>query len=196
MEVWLGTRNSNKCQEIRNILKGRGFNFKDLEASLGDIWYEEGESFRENARIKARSVREVLGDVNVLSEDSGLIIPVLNGEPGIYSARYGELLGGLSEGEVNELIVKRMEGLSGEDRRAYFKSVCVLILEGGEELIGEGEFHGQIWNEVKGGYGFGYDSIFYDNEREKTYGEMSFEEKNERSHRMGALKELMKKIMK
>lgn len=187
--IVFATGNAGKMREIRLILAdlGRGILSMREAGFEGDI-VEDGVTFRENAELKARAVWEKTGGI-VLADDSGLVIDYLNGEPGVYSARYlGE---DTSYTVKNRTLIERMEGAEGSERSARFLCDIAAILPDGSVLHTEAAMEGLIAAEPAGNGGFGYDPILYLPEYGKTSAELTIEEKNKISHRGKAL-ELMK----
>jgi len=184
--IVLATQNSHKIAEIQKILPE---NFKLI--SLGDIGFdrklqETGKSLKANALQKMQQVA-VPYDVDVIADDTGLEVEALNGAPGVYSARYaGE--NATYEDNVQKLL-SEMRGK--ENRNARFRTVVAMSL-GNKEYVVEGEVKGKITTEPRGTNGFGYDSVFVPEGYDKTFAEMSDEEKNAISHRANALKKLNK----
>jgi XTP/dITP diphosphohydrolase len=152
---------------------------------------EDGKTFAENALIKARTVCKACGEVT-MSDDSGLEIDALGGEPGIYSARYmGE---DTSYHIKNMNLVERLEGVPDEKRTARFVCAIACVFPDGRELICRETFEGRIGYEEKGENGFGYDPIFYVPEKGCYSAELSPEEKNAISHRGKALRAMRAKL--
>ena len=184
--IIFATGNEGKMREIREILKELGvpvMSMKEAGVSL-DI-DENGKTFRENAEIKARAVWEKTGGI-VLADDSGLEVDFLGGEPGVYSARY---MGEDTSYEIkNREIIRRLEGVNGQERSARFVCVIAAVLPDGRILEAYGTMEGQIAMEPAGTGGFGYDPILYLPEYGKTGAQLSMEEKNEISHRGKALR--------
>lgn len=188
----LASNNEHKLKEFREILNDREI------LSLKDInFYEDieenGSTFEENCLIKARTIAKYLKEKGlnyvVLADDTGLCVDALNGEPGIFSARYA---GGHGNNQANrELVLKNLQGK--KDRSAHFKCVIVEVKPDGKELIVEGRTNGRILEEERGDKSFGYDCIFYSDDLGKAFGEASAEEKNSVSHRGRALESLLKK---
>ena len=191
--VIFATGNEGKMKEIRLILADMGMEIISMKEAGADLdIVEDGMSFGENAEIKARAVWKATGDM-VLADDSGLVIDYLNGEPGIYSARY---LGEDMSYEVkNRVILERMEGAEGDERSARFVSAIAAVLPDGRVLHTEGVVEGVIAKEAAGDGGFGYDPIFFLPEFGMTSAEIPIELKNEISHRGKAL-EAMKEVLK
>lgn len=154
---------------------------------------ENGTSFEENALIKAREVCRLAGEM-VLADDSGLEIDYLNGEPGIYSARYmGE---NTSYRVKNKNLMERLEGVPNEKRTARFVCAIAAVFPDGKELVVRGTVEGIIGYEERGENGFGYDPIFYLPERGLTTAELPPEEKNSISHRGNALRKMKELLEK
>lgn len=196
--VVFATSNKGKLREIREILKG----FADEVVALEDIGFtgdieETGKNFEENARIKAvtahkwiKSVTK-LENVIVMADDSGLEIKCLNGEPGVYSARY---LGDVSYAEKSKVLINRVNE-AGTDRLARYVCSIVAVLPNGDILNAEEYLNGEIARKPSGDGGFAYDPIFYIPELGKTAAELSVEEKNAISHRGKALRAMRDKLI-
>lgn len=188
------TGNENKMVEIREILGDLPLEILSMkQAGIRADIEENGTSFEENALIKAREVCRLAGEM-VLADDSGLEIDYLNGEPGIYSARYmGE---NTSYRVKNKNLMERLEGVLNEKRTARFVCAIAAVFPDGKELVVRGTVEGIIGYEERGENGFGYDPIFYLPERGLTTAELPPEEKNSISHRgnaMRKMKELLEK---
>ncbi|MBR5970042.1 MAG: RdgB/HAM1 family non-canonical purine NTP pyrophosphatase [Lachnospiraceae bacterium] len=190
MKIVLATANAHKMREISEIMAEAGFraDFRDMHAAgfAGDI-EETGTTFEENALCKARAVHTflkeqgTLEDAVVLADDSGLVIDALDGEPGIYSARYlGE---DTPHSEKNKDILRRMEGVPEEERTARFVCAVAAVFPDGKEEVLRRALEGQIAYESAGTNGFGYDPIFFLPERGCTNAELTPEDKNSISHR-------------
>lgn len=181
----LASGNKGKIAEIGEMLPEFSvIGYKD--AGLDFEIEETGATFYENALIKAKAVSEALG-LPALADDSGLCVDALNGEPGVYSARYS---GNGSVANMNKLLEK-MKGIT--DRRAKFVSSVVLYTKD-KVYEGVGETFGEILTEKRGDKGFGYDPIFYSYDLKKSFGEATDEEKNSVSHRARALENLNERI--
>lgn len=187
--IVLASNNKNKIKEFREI-------FSDYNIlSLNDIGFndeieETGETFLENAFIKAKTIHLFLKDKNldydVVSDDSGLCVEALNGAPGVYSARYA---GG--HGNDDENIKKLLKELEVKDnRKAYFICSIVLYKSNGRYYDVEGKTHGTIANKKIGDDSFGYDPVFLSDDLGKTFGQASADEKNKVSHRGRAINQL------
>jgi XTP/dITP diphosphohydrolase len=189
--ILVATNNQNKLAEIVSILAGPGLNFKSL-AGFGSIPApaEIGRTFRANALLKARYYFQQTG-LAVIADDSGLVVPALGGEPGIYSARYaGDRA---SYGDNNRKLLQRMSGLKGDLRRAHF--ICQMVyLDRDVCLSALGRTSGIITYRLRGRAGFGYDPLFYVPELGKTYAQLPARQKNAISHRFKALRNLSLKL--
>lgn len=190
-EVVFATKNKGKIKEIQAIL-GNEYIVKSME-EIGiniDI-IEDGKTFEENAIKKAVEIMNITNKI-VLADDSGLEIDYLDGEPGVYSARY---MGEDTPYEIkNNKILDILKDAEEEKRGARFISVIALAIPQKEPITTKGTIEGIIGYEIKGENGFGYDPIFYIPELKMTAAELSIEEKNKISHRGKALKQ-MKKIL-
>ena len=184
----LASGNKGKAREFEQMLEPLGYKIV-LQKDLGVIEPEEtGRSFIENALIKARAASDQTG-LMALADDSGLEVDQLNGEPGIYSARY---LGEDTPYSIkNANLIERLNGVPDEKRTARFVCAIAAVLPDGEELAVRAAVEGRIGYEEKGSHGFGYDPIFFVPEFGRTTAELTEEEKNKISHRGQALR-LMK----
>ena len=192
--IIFATGNEGKMHEIRQILGDMDVNILSMkEAGIAVDIIEDGTTFEENAIIKAKAIA-ALTDHIVLADDSGLEIDYLNGEPGIYSARYmGE---NTSYDVKNANLIGRLEGVEDERRSARFVCAIAAVLPDGEILTSLGTVEGRIAYEPKGGNGFGFDPIFYLPEYDCTTAQLSEEEKNSISHRGRALRSMKQKLEK
>ena len=186
------TGNQGKMKEIRAILGDIGEEIISMkEAGIDIDIVENGSTFEENAIIKAKAIMEVTGPL-VLADDSGLEVDALNKEPGIYSARY---LGEDTSYDIkNRDIIRRLEGVEGDDRSARFVCVIAAAFPDGEIVTTRGTIEGLITKEQLGENGFGFDPIVYVPEYGMTTGQMDPDLKNSISHRGKALT-AMKKIL-
>lgn len=184
MELVFATHNQHKIQEIQPLL-GTIVVLKSLnDIGCTDDIVENGDTFEANASIKSRFVAQHYG-LNCFADDSGLVVDALQGEPGIYSARYS----GSRDPRVNlELVLARMQGKM--NRAARFVSVLSLQLDGQEYLF-RGEVTGTIAQSHSGVEGFGYDPIFIPDGFDKSFSEMDLSQKNTLSHRSKALAQLL-----
>jgi XTP/dITP diphosphohydrolase len=192
-KIIFATGNEGKMREVREILADLGMEILSMkEAGVSMDIVEDGITFEENARIKARAVQKATGAL-VLADDSGLAVDYLNGEPGVYSARYmGE---DTSYVIKNKSIIDRLKGIEGSARSARFCCAIAAVFPDGSEAVTEGIIEGVIAESPSGEGGFGYDPIFYLPERGMTTAELSAEEKNSVSHRGNALRK-MKPLIK
>ena len=191
-KIIIATQNTGKIAEFKSLFKELGIEVLSLldYPNLADV-EETGTTFEENARIKAETIAKELKTL-VLADDSGLCIEALNGEPGVYSARYA---GTPSNSEKNiDKVLKELEGI--ENRRASFICCLALAYPDKESLIIEGRVDGHIVNERTGELGFGYDPIFFYPPYNQTFAQMGKDEKNKVSHRSLALKALLDKFPK
>ena len=191
--IVFATGNAGKIKEIRMIMEDTGMEVISMkDAGIRVDIEENGQSYEENALIKARAVAAFTKDI-VMADDSGLEIDYLNKEPGIYSARY---LGEDTPYSVkNANLINRLEGVPDEERTARFVCAIAAVLPDGRELTTLATIEGRIGYEEKGANGFGYDPIFYVPQFDKTTAELTEEEKNQVSHRGKAL-QLMKEDLK
>ena len=194
MKLIFATGNQNKMREIRQIFGDLPMEILSMkEAGVEAEVVEDGTSFEENSLIKARAIHEATGAL-VLADDSGLCIDALNGEPGIYSARFmGE---DTSYDIKNAELIKRVEGVEEEKRTARFVCAVAAVLPDGREKVVRGTMEGLIAHEPAGENGFGYDPIFFLPEYGKTSAEISPEEKNAISHRGKALRMMREELEK
>ena len=192
MKIIFATGNQGKLREVRAIVADLGIEVESMKDAGIDVdIVEDGKTFAENALIKARTVCKACGEVT-MSDDSGLEIDALGGEPGIYSARYmGE---DTSYHIKNMNLVERLEGVPDEKRTARFVCAIACVFPDGRELICRESFEGRIGYEEKGENGFGYDPIFYVPEKGCYSAELSPEEKNAISHRGKALRAMRAKL--
>ena len=193
MKVVLASKNRHKLVEISKITEKFDIELV-LQSELGvDIDVEEnGTSFEENSLIKAKAVMEATG-LPALADDSGIAVDALNGEPGIYSARYG-FDDSLDDWGRLLLLLKNTEHVPDGHRQAQFVCVITMVTPDGQIIQARGEIHGELLRQAKGENGFGYDPIFYYPPMGKTTAEMSPEEKNHVSHRANALKVFYEKL--
>ncbi len=183
----IASGNKNKLREIAEIFTQ--FEVVSQKEMGFDVDVEEtGETFTENALIKARAAAQALGCA-ALADDSGLCVEALGGAPGVYSARYCGYHG--SDKENRDLLLKNMQGI--ENRRAWFTCSVVLVYPDGRELVAEGHTYGKILTEEQGEGGFGYDCLFESEDLKKSFGLATAEEKNKVSHRYRALMSLLEK---
>ncbi len=194
-KIIFATANQDKLREIQAIMSGLDCDIITMkEAGFDGGIVEDGNTFQENAEIKARTVWAATGGI-VLADDSGLVIDYLNGEPGVYSARYLE---GTPYEEKNRILIGRLAGARGEERSARFVCDIAAVLPDGRVIHAEAAMEGLIAETPAGSGGFGYDPILYLPEYGKTSAELPMEEKNRISHRGKALvqmAELLKNVL-
>ena len=190
--VILATNNDNKLREIREMLADSDIQVISLkEAGIIKDVEETGNTFKENALIKAKEICAMTGEP-VLADDSGLEVDYLDGAPGIYSSRFmGE---DTPYAEKNKAIIEKLKDAKEGERGAAFRCVMALVFPDGREFFTEGKMEGIIAQEPKGENGFGYDPIVYLPEYGRTSAQLSPEEKNAISHRGQALKKMVEII--
>lgn len=180
MDIIVATGNKNKIRELSQIMPEHRF-LTPADMNIDFDFEETGKTYYENAIGKAMCLHRMLGKP-VLAEDSGLSIPALNGEPGIYSARYGMTNGvKLSDPEKNQLVLTKLE--NEKDRRAFFVCCMVLVFNEYRHFTIQETMEGVIADKPYGENGFGYDPILYHTGVKKTAAQMTPEEKNALSHR-------------
>ncbi len=187
-KIVFATGNAGKMREIRMILADADVEVLSMkDAGIDPDIVENGSTFAENALIKARACAKLTG-MMALADDSGLVVDYLNGEPGIYSARYmGE---NTSYHIKNHNLIERLDGVPDEKRTARFVCAIAAVLPDGTELVTEGTMEGRIGYEEKGENGFGFDPVFYVPEYGLTSAQMDAEQKNAASHRGKALRKM------
>ncbi len=193
-QVIVATNNAHKLSEIETALDFPGWEFAPLSTLEAYPEPEEdGETFEDNARIKARAAFEHGGRATV-ADDSGLVVDALDGAPGVHSSRYAGTHG--DDEANNAKLLEELAGVPDERRTARFVSVLVFIDEDGSETVARGTVEGRIGHELHGKGGFGYDPLFLPDEfgGEKTMAEVPMSEKNRISHRGNALRELRRKL--
>ncbi len=193
MKVVLASKNKHKLVEISQITQKFGFDLV-LQSELGvDIDVEEtGTTFEENSFQKADAVMRATG-LPALADDSGICVDALNGEPGVYSARYG-FDESLDDWGRLELLLKNTEHVPDGQRQAKFVAVITMVTPEGQVIQARGEIRGELLRAPVGDHGFGYDPIFYYPPMGKSTAEMSPEDKNQVSHRANALKVFYDKL--
>ena len=188
MKIVLASNNSHKIEEFKKIL----LEYEIL--SLKDIGYlddidETGSTFEENALIKAKTIHDYLNnDYIVIADDSGLCCDSLNGEPGVYSARYA------SDHDIKKNRDVLIQNLEGKDHTAHFVCTIVVYYPDNNYKVFVGTTDGEIISEERGKTDFGYDCIFLSKDLNKTFGEASEEEKNSVSHRGRAINKMIKEL--
>lgn len=185
MKLVFATNNQNKLKEVKQLLPAAIELLSLNDIDCGDDINESGKTIRENAKIKSRYIYEKFG-MNCFADDTGLEVDAIGGRPGVYSARFAGPAC-RSEDNINKLLIE-LKGI--ENRKANFRTVISLIIDGKEEAF-EGVVNGVITNEERGSNGFGYDSVFMPEGFDMTFAEMSAQEKNEISHRGIAVNKLI-----
>jgi XTP/dITP diphosphohydrolase len=193
-KIIFATSNEGKMKEIREILKNLDIELLSLkDAGLNPDIEETGDTFEENAAIKAETVMKLTGEI-VLADDSGLEVDYLNKAPGVYSARF---MGEDTPYPIkNQYIIDQLAEAEGEERSARFVCVIACAFPEGETVTRRATIEGYIAEKISGTNGFGYDPIFYVPEFQCTTAELLPEQKNEISHRgkaLRAMKEVIKK---
>ncbi len=192
MKLLLASNNEKKLRELRDILAGLGHEVVSLrEAGIASDPEETGETFEENALIKARSACALSG-LPAVADDSGLAVDALGGAPGVRSARY--CLG--SDADRVAFLLKNMEGVPDGKRTARFVSAIACVFPDGKELSVRGECEGIILRAPRGDGGFGYDPVFYSPGEGLTFAQIPPERKNAISHRSRALFAFVKRLKK
>ena len=183
-EILIATHNNHKKEEIQQIL-GSDFKVKSLtDYGIYDEIIEDGNSFHDNAEIKAKYCFQKTG-IPSIGDDSGLVVDALDGRPGIHSARYA------SDHDFPKNIAKVLEEMEGvENRAAHFVTVMCYYDENGSCFF-EGKVFGNLLKENKGEKGFGYDPIFVPSDHDITFAEMNPQDKNKISHRKKAIDQLL-----
>ena len=185
-KIVVASHNKHKIEEIKAI-------FRDMEiismheAGFTDDVAEDGNSFKENAAIKAKTVCAAL-NMPVLADDSGLCVDALDGAPGIFSARFS----GGNDADNRALLLKKLDGVS--NRKAHFECAVCLCMPDGKVYFGEGATYGHILTAEEGNCGFGYDPLFFSDDLQKSFGLAREDEKNSVSHRYRALCDLRDKL--
>jgi XTP/dITP diphosphohydrolase len=182
MKFVIATHNPGKVVEFKRILEPMGIEVVTAELSEPE---ETGSTFSENAFIKAESACKETG-LPAVADDSGLCVDYLDGAPGIYSARFAP------QGQKRKKILSLLEGVPEEKRGAHFVSAVCAVFPNGDRIDAIGKCFGTIAFESRGENGFGYDSIFQ--QGDKTFGEISDEEKDARSHRGKAFEDFIEKL--
>ena len=182
MKYVIATHNKGKLVEFQRLLEPMGIEAVTMDISEPD---ETGRTFAENAFIKAEAACKETG-LPAVADDSGLCVDYLGGAPGIYSARFAE------PGKRRLTVLEKLKGVSEEQRGAHFVSSVCCVFPNGDKIEAEGKCFGSIAFESRGENGFGYDSIFQ--QGDVTFGELSAEEKDQRSHRGHAFAEFEKKL--
>ena len=195
MDAIVATNNMHKLAEIKLYLKDHFDNILSLKDANINIDIEEtGTTFLENSLIKAKTISKMTNMV-AIADDSGLCVDALNGDPGVYSARFaGEPCNDKNNNEKLLRELEKVNALSNDERCAHYTSVVVIYYPDDRYIFGEGKVDGHILKEYVGNGGFGYDPLFFCDELQKTFAQITMEEKNSVSHRARALEDVLKKI--
>lgn len=185
MELIIASQNQNKLVEFKKILGDKINLFSLSDIGLNQEIPENEKTIKKNAMFKAKFVNTQTGK-NVFADDTGLEIDSLNGEPGVYSARYSGL--DRNSDKNIELVLRKLKNKA--NRNSRFKTIISLIIDG-KSVNFEGVVEGKITEEKRGSNGFGYDPIFQPNGYSSTFGEMSLKEKNKISHRSIAINKMV-----
>lgn len=192
--IVLASNNKHKIREFKEIMKN--YNIVTMEEiGFHDEIVENGKTLFENSLIKSKTISKYLKEKGlnymVVADDTGLEVDALNGEPGVYSARYAS---DHNPDSCRKLVLKNMENITDPHRTAHFTCVVTLIKPDGTTIEAVGRVDGKILDHEVGNTNFGYDSIFYCTDLKKTFGECSDDEKNSVSHRGRAIENLLKKL--
>lgn len=194
MKMLAATNNQHKLEEISAILKELDIEIISMKQAGIEVEVDEtGDTFTANALLKAREIAK-LCHMAVISDDSGLEVFALDGQPGVKSARYSGVEGVEKDAKNNEKLLKNLEAVPAQDRGARFCSVIAAVFPDGKELVAEGYVYGKIGYEAKGSNGFGYDPLFIVDGYGMSMAEMSAETKNKISHRANALQNFVDKF--
>lgn len=193
MKIILASHNTGKLEEFRHLFSSTQYEMLSLADYCQEEAEETGLTFIENAILKARYGCEKTG-LPCIADDSGIVVPILNGAPGIYTARYAGVHGD-RQANVNKLL-HEMQNYPDEKRGAYFICVLVFMLNATDPspMIAEGRLYGIVTREEIGECGYGYDPVLFLPEKNCTVAELDFEEKNKVSHRAQAMKILLEKL--
>ena len=196
MEIWIGTTNKGKLSEFKMLIESKvpGIQIKSINEMPSYFQPpENGQTFLENARIKARSLKAMKSGQWVMAEDSGLEVVGLGGLPGIHSARYAGAKAQDSENVAKLLKMLQIKAVT--DRSARFLCTMVAFNPAGEEIILEGEIKGTIAKTPSGQHGFGYDPVFIPDGETQTLAQLGSGYKNQKSHRAAATRLLIEKLI-
>lgn len=194
MRIVAATKNRHKIEEIQAIAGEFGMDvISRADAGVPDIEVEEdGDTFEENSEKKAREIMELCGEITI-ADDSGLMVDALDGAPGVISARFAGEDG--NDLKNNEKLLKLLEDVPPEKRTARFVSVITMVYPDGGKIVARGECKGHMIYQPKGSNGFGYDPLFVPDGYDRTFAELTGEEKNRISHRAVALQNLRRKLL-
>jgi XTP/dITP diphosphohydrolase len=187
LKLLLATTNEGKIRELRRILDDAGYEVIGLGNLATDEELETGTTFEENALLKARYYHQVSG-LPTVADDSGIEVDALNGAPGVYSARYAGA--DATDLDRTKKLLEAIQEVPDEQRGARFVCVAAIVWEGGEKTF-LGEARGRLTHELRGTGGFGYDPIFFYEPLQRTFAELTHEEKVKVSHRGQAFQHLV-----
>lgn len=183
MKIVLATGNKGKLREFKQMCKEEVVPFSDLLSEFEIV--EDGDTFAANALIKARTIYEKLGEAYlVIADDSGISLPILNGAPGIYSARYGGE--GATDKDNLQKLIEAVKQKGVKSTPAYYTAAIAIVSKYGEYVV-HGWMHGDVLDEARGDKGFGYDPMFVPSGYTLTLGELDDDIKAKISHRAKAL---------
>jgi XTP/dITP diphosphohydrolase len=190
----LGSNNAGKLAELRRILHPLGIDLcSPADLGIFESPVEDGESFEDNALIKAKYFSKLSG-LPAIADDSGLCVDALDGAPGVRSARFaGEQA---TDSDNNSLLIEKLKSVSDEDRKAHFHCSAVCVFPNGEIVTAAGRVDGLILREQKGAQGFGYDPLFWEPVTGRAFAELDGEQKDSVSHRGRAFRALAKILSK
>ena len=188
--IVIATNNAGKAREYGEMLSPLGINVKTLADFPHFAIDENGQTFQENALIKARTAVKQLG-LPVMADDSGLMVDALDGAPGVHSARYA---GDHNDQANNRKLLRELAGVDDLYRTAHFHTTIVGLKPNGDQLVAEGRVDGHILRNPQGSNGFGYDPLFYVDELGCTMATLTDEQKNAVSHRGRALRKFMEQF--
>ena len=192
MKLLIASHNSGKIEEFKKLFAEYAFEVVSLldYPELDEV-EETGSTFEENARLKAETIANKL-NIIAIADDSGLVVDDLNGAPGVYSARYS---GEPKDDQRNKLkLLDELSKIPDSQRQAHFISCIVAAYPNYPSLVVEGKVFGTILEQERGMDGFGYDSLFYYQPKDKTFAQLGLQEKNKISHRSDAFEKLMKEF--
>lgn len=187
MKLLLATTNEGKIRELRRILDDAGYEVIGLGNLATDEELETGTTFEENALLKARYYHQVSG-LPTVADDSGIEVDALGGAPGVYSARYAGA--GATDLDRTKKLLEAIRDVPDEQRGARFVCVAAIVWEGGEKTF-LGEARGRLTHELRGTGGFGYDPVFFYEPLQRTFAELTHEDKVKVSHRGQAFQHLV-----
>jgi XTP/dITP diphosphohydrolase len=191
-KIVMASGNAGKLREIERILAGFDIEVVPQSAYGVSDADETGSTFEENALIKARHALNATG-MTAIADDSGLVVDALDGRPGVYSSRFAGP--DATDEQNNNKLLAEMDGVSDDERAASFHCVvCLVRPDGSEPVIARGEWRGRILRHPRGDGGFGYDPLFFVPDAGCSSAELGAREKNRRSHRGKALRELARKL--